>query len=89
MIQYRGGDGSSTEKSIIILGAKSDREGVESEYEYLESIYGDQNVEWRLVEQSLFTKDKRYYDILEIEFGDQRQVSFWFDITNFYGREDD
>jgi hypothetical protein len=45
MIQYNGGDGSSKGKSILNLGANSDREGVQAEYEFLESHYGEQNSE--------------------------------------------
>jgi len=89
MIKFRGGDGSSKEKAIIILGANSDLEGVEAEYEYLESIYEEQNVEWRLNEQSLFIEDDKYYDVLRIEFRNKKQATFWIDITNFYGLEDD
>ena len=30
MLQYRGGDGSSKEKAIIILGAENEFEGVDA-----------------------------------------------------------
>jgi len=88
MIKYRG-DGSSKDKAIIILGANSDLEGVDAEYNYLESLYGEQNVEWRLDEQTLINDGEKYYDVLRIEFRNQKQVTFWFDITNFYGLEDE
>lgn len=50
MIKLNGGDGSTREKSILILGAKSDLEGVEVEYKYLEMLYGEQNAEWQFSE---------------------------------------
>ena len=41
MIQYNGGNGSSKDQAIIILRAESDLEGLETEYNYLESLYGE------------------------------------------------
>ena len=40
MIQYKGGDGLSKEKAIIILGANNETEGVDAEYSLLEEKYG-------------------------------------------------
>ena len=37
MIQYKGGDGTSKEKAIIILRTESELEGVDAEYDYLET----------------------------------------------------
>lgn len=34
-------------------------------------------------------QNEKYYDVLEIEFRDEEKVTFWFDITNFYGKEDE
>jgi hypothetical protein len=60
---------------------------VNAEYKYLESIYGEQNVDWRLYEQNLFVEDDKYYDILVIELRNYQLLKFWFDITEFYGKE--
>jgi hypothetical protein len=79
-------DGSCKEQAIII-NAPSDKLGVDAEYEYLESIYGEQNVNWRLDEQKLFIKDDKYYDVLIIELRNNQLLTFWFDINSFYGRE--
>jgi len=53
-IKISGGDGSTKEQAIII-NAPNERTGVDAEYEYLESIYGEQNITWRLDEQKLFS----------------------------------
>ena len=85
-IKISGGDGSTREKAIII-NAPSDKLGVDAEYNYLESIYGEQNVHWRLDEQKLFIKDDKYYDVLIIELRNNQLLTFWFDINSFYGKE--
>ncbi len=38
MIQYRGGNGSSKEKAVIIVGAESELGGVDAQFEYIEHI---------------------------------------------------
>lgn len=81
-----GGSGATKEQAIII-NAPSDKLGVDAEYEYLESIYGEQNVEWRLDEQMLMISENKYYDILNIELRNGKQLSYWFDINSFYGKE--
>ena len=55
MIQYKGGNGSSKEKEVIILGAESELEGLDAEYDYLDNLLGD----LRLMEQSVILKDKK------------------------------
>ena len=57
MIQYKGGDGSSKEKAVIILGANNEFEGVDAEYEYLESKIGEVEVESQTY---IGEKDKSY-----------------------------
>ncbi len=85
MIQYKGGDGSCKEKSIIILGAKSDAEGVGAEYRYLDLHYKG----WQHDEQSLIFHQDKQYDIMAIILADGSKKEVWFDITDFYGREDE
>ena len=77
----------STKEQAIIINAPSDKLGVDAEYKYLESIYGEQNVHWRLDEQKLFVEDNKYYDILIIELINNQLLTFWFDINSFYGKE--
>ena len=35
MIQIKGGNGSSREKAVIILGTNNEREGIDVEYNYI------------------------------------------------------
>lgn len=35
MISFKGGDGSTKQKAIIIFGAVNETKGVDAEYEYL------------------------------------------------------
>ena len=85
MIQYKGGDGSSKEKAIIILGAESELEGVDAEFEFIQRLYSD----FELDNQTFIGEEDKKYDLLTIKLSDGTKKDIWFDITDFYGREDD
>jgi hypothetical protein len=84
-IKIAGGTG--TEEDPIVIIADDEFTGVNSEYDYLENILGEQNVEWRLQEQQLMISENKYYDVLNIELRNGEQRSYWFDINSFYGKE--
>ena len=84
-IRFTGGDGSTQEQAIIILGAKGEREGVDAEYRYLEILYGPQGRTWKMVKQSLLAHNKRHFDAVEIDLGGRTQT-FYFDITDYFGK---
>lgn len=44
-------------------------------------------INWRLLEQQLMNLEDKYYEALNIELIDGNQLSFWFDINSFYGKE--
>ena len=87
MIQYKGGDGSSKEKGIIIFGAKNEFEGVDAEYTWLEQKYGNAEVDWEMIDQTLLDEGDRQFDLLRRKFLSGETKEFWFDITEFYGKK--
>ena len=87
MIKLTGGNGSSKEQSIIILNAKTERGGVDAEYNWFEEKFGEQNIRWELNDQELIDEGDTQYDVLRIKFSSNEIKDFWFDISNFYGRE--
>jgi len=85
MILYMGGLGKSREEAVIIRGALDEIEGVNSEYNWLEQNFGEENLEWEMLGQELIDEGDRQYDILRIKFLNGEVKEFWFDITEFYG----
>ena len=88
MLKLTGGDGLSKEQAIIILNAKTEREGVDAEYELVAKYYGVEDKDWRLVDQP-FTQNEingKCFDILKIEDQDGQRYAIWFDITDFFGK---
>ncbi len=68
-------DGSSFEKAII---AKS----ISAEYEFVRKVCSD----CQLLGQSLVFQDKKPYDILRLKKPNGEKVSYYFDISKFYGK---
>ncbi len=68
-------DGSSFEKAII---AKS----ISAEYEYVRKVCSD----CQLLGQSLVFEKKKPYDILKLKKSNGAEVSYYFDISKFYGK---
>ncbi len=89
MIQIKGGNGSSKEQAIIILGADSEIEGVDAEFLWLEEKYGEENIEWEMIDQTLLEYGDKQFDVLKIKFRNGDLEEFYFDITDYYGKDDD
>ena len=77
-IAFSGGDGSSFEQAIVILGATGST-GVDAEYVYLNVHFPG----FALCRQRLCPHNSRNYDVLEFMTPDGRELSVYFDITSF------
>ena len=85
MIKLQGGNGSTKEKAIEILGAKDNQEGIDAEYEIISEMLGERFIDWELIQQTLIQEEDKSYDQLEIKSGAEHFV-IWFDITDFFGK---
>jgi hypothetical protein len=81
-VRYAGGDGSSCEAAVVILGAKTDFDGVFAEYEWLRKHYPGAVV----VQQSLTTCDGAWTDILRIRTANSEIRNIYFNIDDFFGK---
>jgi len=83
---YSGGDGSSMEKAVII-NAKSTMDGVPAEYDYISQKHGVRDEDWILVSQSLKkNSDGKAFDVINIELTEGTSFSYFFDISEFFGK---
>ena len=86
-IIYEVGDGTSMEKAIVIKFAENERNGIASEYAYVEKKYGKKIIDWKLLNQSSDSKNDKKFDVLTIQILQSSQVlSISFDITEFFGK---
>jgi hypothetical protein len=82
-LSYAGGDGSSVENAIRIVGAADEDVGVRSEYIWLAQHYpGYQRRSQALLQDG----NGHYYDLLEVTLANGEKCSFYFDITEFFGK---
>jgi len=81
MVKISGGDGSSFEEAIKISDC-SNTEGVKQEYIEVRKRFGN----YQLIRQSLQDKSRRMFDVLELKLEDGREITLYFDITDFFGK---
>jgi hypothetical protein len=74
-------DGSSFEKAIVIKEV-SEMKGVNAEYAYLRAAYPG----YKAGGQSLSYHDKKPYDAIKITTADGKQLTVYFDTSNFFGK---
>lgn len=88
-VTYAGGDGKTVENAIIIKNAENERNGVAAEYAYISKINGVKFKDWNPVGQVAINKGNRKLDLINIQLIRKNEtVSYYFDITEFYGKFD-
>jgi len=86
-IIYKGHDGSSIEKAIIIKKANTMKIGIVAEYAYLEKALGKRGAVWKPLRQFLLLCSNKYYDVIEVENINTSEIKYyWFDITKYFGK---
>jgi len=86
-IRFNGGDGSSMENATIIIGAKNEKEVLAAEIDYISRKHGERGRYWKIVMQSNFRENNRYYDEFNIkDLKNDSRTSYYFDITAFSGK---
>jgi hypothetical protein len=81
MVKISGGDGFSFEEAIKISECDN-IEGVEQEYVEVRKRFG----KYQSIRQSLHDKNGKMYDVLELKLEDGREITFYFDISDFFGK---
>jgi hypothetical protein len=74
-------NGSSFETAIVI-NETSESAGIRAEYRWIKEHYSG----YKVKRQSQPNYRKRPYDVIQIQFSDDRAVSVYFDISHFYGK---
>jgi hypothetical protein len=85
-VTFSNNNGESIDDAIIIRNAKTDLEGIDAEYYYLEKRFGKRGTDWNLDQQSLVNEDGANYDAMDITLSDGSKQTIYFDITDFLGK---
>jgi hypothetical protein len=85
VISFGDTQGDSPENAIVIHASNSII-GIMAEYKYIETQYGVRDVDWNVFMQSLIPGNGKSYDLITIEMRDGTKKSFYFDVTDFYGK---
>ena len=85
MIQIKGGNGSTKEKAIRIIGADTELQGIDVEFNYMEGKVGYFEIE----SQAFLDEGDKKYDCMNVVGVTGNKKELWFDITDYYGKEDE
>jgi hypothetical protein len=85
-IRFEGGSGRSENDAIVVRGAKGEKDGVASEYQFLSLVYGQQGTAWKLEKQALLEHDGRNIDEMDVVTASGEKVVYYFDISDFFGK---
>ena len=80
-ITFAGGDGSSIETAVVILGA-NEITGVDAEYQWLRDHFPG----WVGEEQSLLNRNGKAYDVIKFSMPDNSKHTIYFDISDYFGK---
>jgi hypothetical protein len=78
---YAGGDGMTQANAVIVI-APSERVGVAAEYDWIRARYPGALA----LGTSTSRQNGRSYDSIDIETKDGTHRTFYFDISNFFGK---
>jgi hypothetical protein len=86
-VTYEGGDGKTVESAILIKNAGNAINGIAAEYAYITKTHGEKFKDWNLLEQNSFNSGNKKYDFMKIQLIlNSDTVSYYFDISEFYGK---
>ena len=85
LISVEGGPGDCKENAVVIH-APNCIAGIRAEYKYIDNLCGVQNQDWNLIGQFKLSGNGKDYDMMTIETKDGTRKSFYFDITDFFGK---
>jgi len=85
-IIFKGGTGDKPETAVVISGAPNSMAGIEAEYNYLRRKFGRENVDWRLIRQSVLNQQGKVYDRMDLDLKDGSRKTVFFDISEFFGK---
>lgn len=86
-VTYSGGNGMTLQDAIIIKNADNEINGVAAEYAQIAKIYGVKFKDQKPTGQSTINNGNKKIDFINIQTLPKNDtISFYFDITDFYGK---
>jgi hypothetical protein len=81
-ISFSGGSGTSHDSAIVLTGGKDHTAAVESEHRFLAKLFGEQDKDWKVAEQSMVSDSGKTFDMVQVEVIKSGEKHFYyFDIT--------
>jgi hypothetical protein len=81
-VRYKGGDGTSMESAVIIVGAENEEEATQAEIDYIAGKHGGKDRFWKIILHGNYRRDLRQYNEISIkETNSGERFDYFFDVT--------
>jgi hypothetical protein len=81
-IRLEGGDGSSVQSAVKIVGAATEQENIAAQHFFFSKMFGREGFEWVPTGQSPLTHAGRSYNVVRIALaGEKARRDYYFDVT--------
>ena len=81
-ISYTGGSGTSHDSAIVLIGGKDHSAAVDAEHRFISKLFGEQDKDWKVAEQSMVSDSGKTFDMVQVEAIKTGEKHFYyFDIT--------
>jgi len=77
--------GKSIENAIVVRSTNT-LHGVQAEYKILSRKHGKQGEGWELESRMSITHEGKPYDVFNIKLKSGKSLTYYFDISRFYGK---
>ena len=74
--------------TAVVIHAQQIGSGVGAQYRFITMKHGSRGTDWQLVRQSVMEHDGKHISAVEIELKDERQTTCYFDLSEYFGRQD-
>ena len=86
-ITFDGGDGLSMQSAVVINGTEMGQYGSKAQFIWVGLQQGHRGIDWQLRSQQIEQEGEKLYASMVIQdFIRGRDRTYWFDISEFYGK---
>jgi hypothetical protein len=82
-----GGNGTSHDSAIVLSGGHDHSAAVESEHKFFSKLFGEQDKDWKVAEQSMISDSGKTFDMVQVEVLASGEKHFYYFDISWYAKK--